>query len=73
MSWQASDAKACAELRAYYASFPWRSLAVRRAAHEIAAKPRPAGPVRPLNHNEDYELPSRPGDALRNGMLSPGT
>jgi hypothetical protein len=77
MSWRYTIAKGEAALRAYYASFPLRSLAVKREAERIIAELRanPPGPPRsaPINDGEDYELESRPGEAMRNGMLSPGT
>jgi hypothetical protein len=77
MNWRAGIKKQEAELVEYYASFPWRSLAINRLVEDMIARWRanPPGPPRPgprLNDGEDYTLQRFPGETFRNGMRSPG-
>ena len=71
-SWRVTIAKHEAALCRYYASFPWRSIAVMHAVKEIAAKPRRQGPMRRLNDGWEYELRRFPFDVFRNGTRDAG-
>jgi hypothetical protein len=72
-----NTAKKEAALCAFHNSFGERTRNVMAYVDELIAEWRanPPPPPRPspFTDHEDYELESRPGETLRDGMLSPGT
>jgi hypothetical protein len=70
------DSRACAKLRRYYDSFPWRALAVSRFVDDLLAsgKLRPTVPAprpRRLTDADEYEHP-RTGEAMLGDLPHPG-
>jgi hypothetical protein len=79
MSWRYTIAKHEAALREYYATFPWRTLAVKQFVEQLLEKWRanPPGPPKPAPRVNDGESCVRwrgylEIGALRDGMDDPG-
>jgi hypothetical protein len=76
MSWRYTIAKSEAALRAFHATFPLRSAAVRRETErmiaEMRASPRPNRTAPRLNDGWEYELERFPFETFVDGMRSAG-
>jgi hypothetical protein len=62
----AHHARTCRELRGYYRSFPWRSLAVAQFAEELARMPAPQVP--PRRRSDDQRDADE--EAEQNGLIT---